>query len=58
MGRYINRTLGSLLSLIIADLVMQDLETKAIAMLGFQLPFYFRYVNDIMMVIPSDMILF
>jgi len=46
MGRYINRTLGSLLSLIIADLVMQDLETKAIAMLGFQLPFYFRYVND------------
>ena len=35
---------------------MQDLETKAIARLGFQLPFYFRYVDDIVMAVPSDMI--
>ena len=35
---------------------MQDSEIKAIAMLGFQLLFYFRYVDDIVMVIPSDMI--
>jgi len=45
------------LSLTIANLVMQDLETKAIAMLGFQLSFYFRYRDDIVMsTVPSDMI--
>ncbi|KAG5344029.1 GTD2A protein, partial [Acromyrmex charruanus] len=30
--------------------------TKAIAILGFQLSFYFRYVDDIVMAVPSDMI--
>jgi len=46
--------MGSPLPPIIVDLVMQDLETKTIAMLGFQLPFYFRYVDDIVMMVLPD----
>jgi len=46
--------MGSPLSPIIADLIMQDLEiAKAIAMLGFQLG---SSDNDIVMAVPSDMI--
>ena len=44
------------LSPIIADLIIQDLKTKAITMLRFQLSFYFRYVDDIVIAVPSDMI--
>lgn len=40
----INRSLGSPLFLIIADIVLQDLETQALSNLSFIPAFYFRYV--------------
>jgi len=46
--------MGSPLSPIIADLVMQDLETSAIKKLPFDIPFYFRYVDDILLAIPEN----
>jgi len=46
--------MGSPLSLIIADLVMRDLEEKALGRLGVRVPFYFRYVDNIAMAIPSS----
>jgi len=41
--------MGSPLSPIIADLllVMQDLEANALVALGCEIPFYYRYVDDI-----------
>jgi len=48
--------MGSPLSPIISDLVMRDLEERALETLGLPLPFYFRYVDDIVMAIPSDSI--
>jgi len=45
--------MGSPLSPIIADLVMRDLEERALEMLGLPLPFYVRYVDDIAMAVPS-----
>jgi len=44
--------MDSPLSLIIADLVMRDLEERALETLGFPLSFYVRYV-DIAMPVPS-----
>jgi len=46
--------MGSPLSPIIADLVLQDLETKAIDRLPFELPLYYRYVDDILLAAPFD----
>jgi len=46
--------MGSPLSPICADLVLQDLEEQAIARLPFHIPFYFRYVDDIAFIIPSS----
>ncbi|XP_077273242.1 uncharacterized protein LOC143903487 [Temnothorax americanus] len=46
--------MGSPLSPIIADMVMQDLEETILESIGFNLPFYFRYVDDIIMSIPRD----
>jgi len=48
--------MDSSLSPIISDLVMRDLEGRALETLGFFLPFYLRYVDDIAMAIPSDSI--
>ncbi|XP_071639780.1 uncharacterized protein [Temnothorax longispinosus] len=45
--------MGSPLSPIVADIVMQDLEVKALAILDFIPPFYCRYVDDIAMAVPS-----
>jgi len=39
--------MGSPLSPILADIVMQDFEKKVISMLSARLLFYFRYVDDI-----------
>jgi len=39
--------LGSPLSPIIADIVLQDLERKALVEFGVEVPFYYRYVDDI-----------
>jgi len=48
--------MGSPLSPIIADIVMQDLERSAIEKLPFELPFFYRYVDDIIFAAPSDML--
>jgi len=48
--------MGSPLSPIIADVVMQDLETACLNRIKFQLTFYSRYVDDIVMAVPSDKI--
>jgi len=46
--------MGSPLSSVIADLVLQDLELVAINNLPFHLPFYYRYVDDIILAAPSN----
>jgi len=46
--------MGSPLSPIIADLVLRDLETKAINKLPFELPLYRRYVDDILLATHFD----
>jgi len=46
--------MGSPLSPIIADLVMEDLEAKALNSISFQLPLYYRYVDDIMLAVPRN----
>ena len=48
--------MGSPLSPIAADLVMQDLENRALQTLTFTLPFYCRYVDDVAMAAPKDSI--
>ena len=39
---------------IAADIVMDDLESKCIASLPFQLDFYYRYVEDIITAVPLN----
>jgi len=46
--------MGSLLSPVLADLVMQDVELEAMKQLDFTFPFYYRYVDDILLLTPSD----
>jgi len=46
--------MGSPLSPVIADLVLQGLEIVAINNLPFPLPFYYRYVDDIILAAPSN----
>jgi len=36
--------MGSPLSSVIADMMMQDLETRALQNLSVEIPFYYRYV--------------
>jgi len=45
--------MGSPLSPILADVVMQDLELKAIKNLDFEIPVYYRYVDDILLITPA-----
>lgn len=44
--------MGSPLSPIIADLVIRDLEEAAIERLSFRFPFYYRYVDNIILATP------
>src|SRR5436190_20775540 len=46
--------MGSPLSPIIADVVMQDLEVTILNSLDISVPLYFRYVDDILMCIPEE----
>jgi len=48
--------MGSLLLPVLADLVMQDLETEVMKKLDFEFSFYYRYVDDILLLTPSDKI--
>src|SRR5580765_2372334 len=50
--------MGSPLSPIIADITLQDLEKRVLGTLSFELPFYFRYVDDIALSVPSSMLEF
>jgi len=46
--------MGSLLLPVLADLVMQDLETEVMKELDFEFSFYYRYVDDVLLLTPSD----
>jgi len=46
--------MGSPLSPIIANVVLQDLEVKALDIIGLNLPFYHRYVDDVILAAPSE----
>jgi len=46
--------MGSPLSPILADIVMQDLEEKAIKNLDIDFPLYYRYVDDILLLTPES----
>ena len=49
-------SMGNPLSRIAADIVMEHLEEKALNMLNFSTCFFKRYIDDISMTIPDDMI--
>jgi len=46
--------MGFSMSPVIAAIVLQDLEKKALNNINLKLSFYYRYVNDIIMAAPSD----
>ena len=46
--------MGSSISPIIANIVMVDLETELLASFDFVIPWYFRYVDDIILWVPQD----
>jgi len=46
--------MGSPLSPIVADIVLQDLEVRTIDRLQFNLPIYYRYVDDILFAAPTE----
>lgn len=48
-------SMGSPLSPVIANITLQDLESRAIASLPFIRPFYVRYVDDIALAVTSSM---
>jgi len=48
--------MGSPLSPVIANLVLQDLEEKALEKINCNIPFYHRYVDDIVLAAPSNQV--
>ena len=48
--------MGNPLSPILSDIVMEDLEQHALSKICFPVPFIYRYVDDIIMCVPSHMI--
>ncbi|KAL6418382.1 hypothetical protein ACFW04_012167 [Cataglyphis niger] len=44
--------MGSLLSSILTDIVMDDLETHCLGFFSFAVPVYYRYVDDIFAIVP------
>jgi len=48
--------MSSPLSLIIAEIVLQDLEKKALGLLSIEIPFYYKYVDDIALAAPRHKI--
>jgi len=48
--------MSSPLSPIIAEIVLQDLEKKALGLLSIGIPFYRRYVDDIALATPRHKI--
>jgi len=50
--------MGSPLSPIIADIVMQDLERVVLETFDFDIPFYYTYEDDIVLAVPTSKIYF
>ena len=48
--------MGSPISPILADIVMQDLETHCLNNIKFDIPVFFRYVDDILALVPINKI--
>jgi len=48
--------IGSPFSPVIADIVMQDLESRVLETFNFNIPFYYRYVDDLVMAAPTSKI--
>jgi len=48
--------MGSPLSPIIAEIVLQNLEKKALELLSIGIPFYHRYIDDITLAAPRHKI--
>lgn len=48
--------MGSDISPVLADIVMDDLETFCLSKLNFTPPFFFRYVDDTITIVPRDQI--
>ncbi|XP_019882893.2 uncharacterized protein LOC109609951 [Camponotus floridanus] len=46
--------MGSPLSPILADIVTDDLETHCLSLLNFNVPVYYRYVDDIFTIVPRS----
>ena len=46
--------IGSVISPILDEIIMEDLERSVLERLGFVLPFYFRYVGDTLLCVPLD----
>ncbi|XP_025266911.1 uncharacterized protein LOC112638816 [Camponotus floridanus] len=46
--------MGSPLSPILADIMMDDLETHCLSLLDFNVPVYYRYVDDIFTIVPRS----
>jgi len=46
--------MSSPLSPVIANLVMRKLEVKALFFIRFPLPFYYRFVDDILLAAPAS----
>lgn len=46
--------MGSPLSPVIADLILCDLEERALEQIPFPIPIYYRYVDDILIAAPRD----
>lgn len=47
--------MGSPLSPILADLVMRELEKRALDKIWFHIPLYYRYVDDIILAAPKNL---
>jgi hypothetical protein len=48
--------MGSPLYPVITDMVLQDLEESALRQLPFNVPFYVRYVDDILTAVPLSFV--
>ena len=46
--------MGSPVSLVVANLVMEDVEERAIASYDVHLPFWKRFVDDVCIAVPMD----
>jgi len=46
--------MGSPLSPVIANMVLEDLEERALNLLSYKPPFFFRYVDDVILAAPSE----